>query len=64
MSPAPLRPSADRVWIVRWVREDGRDTKHRMFLRRHPARTFCARLRANGKDVANFTSDTTWKAAS
>ncbi|NYG05724.1 hypothetical protein BJ986_000211 [Phycicoccus badiiscoriae] len=56
--PAPLMPKADRVWIVRWVREDGSETRHRTYLRRHPAERFIAALLEDGRDAAMFSSAT------
>ena len=32
MSPS-LEPSAGRIHVVRWIRADGRDAKHRYFRR-------------------------------
>ncbi len=60
--PAPLRPVADQLWIVRWVTSDESQTRHRVFLREYPARTFYARLRAAGKQVQLFTALTDWRA--
>jgi hypothetical protein len=61
--PAPLHPSASQVWIVRWITEDEGQTRHRIFLREYPARTYYARLRAGGKTVALFTTPTAWVAS-
>jgi len=59
--PAPLKPSAPRLWIVRWVRADGLETRHRVFLRRHPAQRHLARLLDHGRTAALFTTAVSWK---
>jgi hypothetical protein len=57
---APLKPSAPRLFIVRWVRADGTETKHRTFLRRHPAERFHAKLLDHGCEAALFSSAASW----
>lgn len=61
--PAPLMPKADRVWIVRWVREDGNQTRNRTFLRRHPAESFLGALLEDGRTAAMFSASTDWEAS-
>ncbi len=58
---APLKPSARRIWIVRWVRADGLETRHRMFLRRHPAQRFLAMLIDHGRTAGMFSASVCWK---
>ena len=60
---ARLTPTDGPLHVVRWVREDGRDIKHRYFRRTTDADTFATKLIANGKhpgDVATFTTTTAW----
>jgi len=58
---APLKPSARRIWIVRWVPADGTETRHRVFLRRHPAQRFLTMLLDHGRDAAMFSTAATWQ---
>jgi len=58
---APLKPSAPRLWIVRWVRADGLETRHRMFLRRHPAQRFLTMLLDEGRTARMFGTSVCWK---
>jgi hypothetical protein len=58
---APLKPSAPRVWIVRWVRADGTETRHRVYLQRYAAQRFHAMLLDDGRDVALFSTSATWE---
>lgn len=55
-----LTPPNGTIYVVRWIRADGRDTKHKYFRRSHDAQTFHDRLHAGGWTVATFTSDTKW----
>jgi len=59
-----LRPPDGRVFVVRWVRNDGRDVVHRFYLRRHAAVARAERLRRWGKDVAVFESPAAWRETS
>jgi len=58
-----LHPRDGRVYVVRWVRTDGRDVKHRFYLRRHDALARAERLRRWGKDVAVYESPVAWQEA-
>lgn len=60
-TPAPLKPGTARVWIVRWVRADGTETRHRTFLRRHPAQRFLAALLDHGRTAGLFSTAATWE---
>lgn len=57
---APLKPSAPRLWIVRWVRAEGTETRHRMFLRRHPAQRFLTMLLEEGRTARMFGTAASW----
>lgn len=59
---APLKPGARRLWIVRWIREDGTETRHRIFLRQHAAQRFHAKLLDHGREAALFSTSATWVA--
>lgn len=59
-----LTPRNGTLYIVRWIRDDGRDVKHKYFTRRHDAEQFANKLVDHGKDtddVAIFTTTTTWE---
>ena len=56
----PLKPSAARVWIVRWVRADGAETRHRMYLQQFAAQRFHALLLDDGREVALYSTSATW----
>jgi len=58
---APLKPSAPRLWIVRWVRADGTETRHRTFLRRHHAQRHLATLLDHGRTAGMFGTRATWQ---
>lgn len=58
-----LTPTSPQLYVVRWLREDGRDVKHKHFTREHDARAFLHRLQAFGKEAALFTTRTDWKPA-
>ena len=60
---ARLTPTSRQLYIVRWIREDGRDVRHKHFTRETDARAFLARLQDYGKDAALFTTHTDWKPA-
>ena len=57
---AALRPRNGGLWVVRWIRTDGRNAKHRYFRRRADARVFAARLRSLGKPVRVYLTETKW----
>lgn len=57
---ATLKPRDGRLHVVRWVRKDGRDTRHRYFRRVTDARRFLAKLIASGRDAAMFSTQVTW----
>ena len=60
---ARLTPTSRQLYIVRWIREDGRDVRHKHFTRENDARAFLARLQGYGKDAALFTTNTEWTPA-
>jgi hypothetical protein len=53
-----LTPTSSTLWVVRWVRADGRDVKHRYFRRQSDAETFHAKL--EGREAALFSTPTAW----
>lgn len=55
-----LKPHDGNLWVVRWVRADGRTIKHRYYRREHDARAFYFKLLEVGRDVAVFRSATGW----
>lgn len=63
MSNNRLTPTSRQLHVVRWIREDGRDVKHKHFTREQDARAYLARLQGFGKEAALFTTRTDWKPA-
>jgi hypothetical protein len=63
-NPAPLRPRTPRLWIVRWVREDGSETRHRIYMTRHAATRFLRALLADGREAAMFSTPVEWERVS
>ena len=57
---ARLLPRAERLYVVRWVRRDGRCVKHRTYTRRYDAERFYRRLRDGGWAVEMFSTPTEW----
>ena len=55
------RPVGPRVYIVRWRRLCRDEWKHRVYLRRHPAREFLAKLDGAGREAVLFESEVTWR---
>jgi hypothetical protein len=55
-----LRPATRWIYIVRWVRVDGRETRHRIFMQRPAAQVFLLALLADGRDAALFVTAATW----
>lgn len=58
--PAPLRPRDGRLFVVRWIRDDGHETRHRHFRRQHDAGVLLEKLLEDGHEAAMFVSDTEW----
>lgn len=56
-----LTPTSPQLYIVRWIRDDGRDVKHKHFTREHDARAFLAKLHRFEKTAALFTTRTDWQ---
>ncbi len=61
MTAPRIAPAPGPLYVVRWIRLDGRDVKHRYFRRRHDARAFQAKLRAAGRDARLYQTPTTWR---
>jgi hypothetical protein len=51
-----LAPRASAVYVVRFVRQDGRDVKHRYFARRHDAQVYADKITGYGKRPHIFTA--------
>jgi len=58
---APLKPSSRRIWIVRWIREDGTETRHRVYLQRFSAQRFLTTLLDHGRTAGMFSTPATWE---
>lgn len=56
-----LEPRRGHLHVVRWVRADGRDVRHRYYRRPADARRFLAKLHASGHEAAMFSSPVTWQ---
>ena len=61
MSANRLTPNDGPLYVVRWIRDDGRDVKHRYFRRESDATRFLAKLRAVGKPSALYAAPATWE---
>jgi len=48
-----------QLFVVRWVRTDGRDVKQKFYRRRHDADSFAARLASYGKPVTVYATAAT-----
>lgn len=57
-----LIPQEGELFVVRWLRQDGRDVRHKYFRRRHDAQAFAARLDRFGKTYAIFSTWARWSA--
>lgn len=57
------RPTDGPLYAVRWLREDGRDIKHRYYRRRTDADAFLTKLRAAGRHAELYRTDTIWEPA-
>lgn len=55
-----LTPTSPHLYVVRWIRTDGRDVKHKHFTRETDARAFHTKLTGLGKTAAIFSTPTTW----
>lgn len=55
-----LVPRSGSLFVVRWVRNDGKVVKHRYYRRRADAEAFALRLSQGGWYVEMFRADTTW----
>lgn len=54
-------PKNGTLYVVRWVRLDGRVIKHRHFTRQHDAQQFLDKVRAAGRQAAMYRSRTDWE---
>lgn len=61
MTSPQIRPAAGALYVVRWVRLDGRDAKHHYYRRLHDAQSFKARLVAAGREARIFRTQTRWE---
>lgn len=55
-----LNPQNTTLHIVRWIRADGTEIRHRYFWRLRDAVAFHDKLAASGKTVAMFETPTEW----
>lgn len=56
-----LEPSTARLYVVRWIREDGRNAKHKHFSRAADATDFHDKLTSLGKTAAIYTTPVQWQ---
>lgn len=56
-----LQPRDGALYVVRWLRTDGSQAKHRYFRREHDARRLLARLTAGGWTAELYVTDTEWR---
>lgn len=57
-------PITDHLWIVRWVRLDGRDVKHRYYTRLQDAEAFACKLRGANRIARVYVTTTEWEQVS
>lgn len=58
-----LRPRAGTLYVVRWIRLDGRNIKHKYFRRPADAHDFLNKLHQGGWTAELFVSSTAWRRA-
>lgn len=56
-----LQPQTTRLFVVRWIREDGRNAKHKHFSRAAQAADFHHKLTQAGKTAAIYTTPVQWQ---
>lgn len=56
-----LVPVSGPIWVVRWVRLDGRDVRHRYFRRRGDAEALQRKFRAVGREARVYETTTKWR---
>ncbi len=56
-----LTPSAGALYVVRWVRLDGRDVRHRYYRRHRDAHAFAAKLASVGREARIYRTNVTWQ---
>lgn len=56
-----LEPQTTRLYVVRWIREDGRNAKHKHFSRAAQAADFHRKLAEAGKTTAIYTTPVQWE---
>ncbi len=61
MSASRVAPTVGPLYVVRWIRLDGRDVRHRYYRRQHDAKAFQAKLRAAGREARIYRTPTTWQ---
>jgi uncharacterized membrane protein len=59
---ARLRPRDGELHVVRWIRSDGREVRHRYFRRRRDAERLCAWLEGLAMPCQIFSTTTRWTA--
>lgn len=59
--PARLVPRDGPLYVVRWIRKDGRDVRHRYYRRYAQAAAFALTLRSRGRQCRLFETETNWQ---
>ncbi len=61
MTAPRIAPTPGALYVVRWIRRDGRDACHRYYRRQHDAKAFATKLRDAGRESRIYRTPTTWK---
>ncbi len=56
-----IAPVDGALYVVRWVRLDGRVVKHRYFRRRHDAKAFQLKLHKVSREARLYKTAATWQ---
>jgi hypothetical protein len=58
MTAPQIAPISGPLFVVRWIRLDGRDVRHRYYRRLHDAKTFATKLRDAGREARIYRTTT------
>ncbi len=61
MKAPRIAPTPGPLFVVRWIRLDGRDARHRYYRRRHDAEAFATKLSTAGRDARLYRTTTAWQ---
>lgn len=61
MRPPSIRPPDGWIYVVRWLRRDGLEVRHRYYRHRSHARAFADRLADYGIPSSTYRTEATWQ---